>query len=60
LLSAGLDLEAIYRGSGSRRHNTLRKIVTGKIVLVIGNKIKYDFAARSRSGQKGVLSGTAG
>jgi hypothetical protein len=28
------------------------KIVTGKIVLVIGNKIKYDFAAWSKSGVK--------
>jgi hypothetical protein len=60
LLSAGLDLEAIYRRSGNRRHNAPEKIVTGKIVLVIGNKIKYDFAARLRSGQKDVLSGAAG
>jgi hypothetical protein len=29
-----------------------KKIVTGKIVLVIGNKIKYDFAAWSESGVK--------
>ena len=34
-------------GPGKRQPSsqTLEKIVTGKIVLVIGNKIKYDFAA---------------